>query len=387
MRWRASSSARPSRASTRAATAPAPTCRSSRRRSGALVRLGGRLGADRALVRHALRDALHLRLRLRRRPRRPRAGRPPPRGRAAPCPPAAAEPPSLAAGGRADQRAPARLRRAVGLRQPSSAAEPARAVTRGLGLATWLVVRGPADRSPGSSRGGLLSSARSGVGHHDQGGDRSSRVLPARRLFQEGVCRSRGSRLRDDEGDARSRGEDQDLRLRQLRPPRQAQAPGQEPADGRPHHHHRAPRAQLQGQPDPQARAQPAGRTRRPRSSACPCARELPAKLYYRIGEVAGIVGVEPHVLRYWETEFRSVRPQKSAKGQRIYSRRDVETLLKVKELLYAHRFTIAGARRKLREGGIEPAPPGRRRHQRGGAADARRAALAIRGESRGAAR
>ena len=86
--------------------------------------------------------------------------------------------------------------------------------------------------------------------------------------------------------------------------------------------------------------------------------RELPAKLYYRIGEVAGIVGVEPHVLRYWETEFRSIRPQKSAKGQRIYSRRDVETLLKVKDLLYAHRFTIAGARRKLREGGVEPAAP-----------------------------
>jgi DNA-binding transcriptional MerR regulator len=89
-----------------------------------------------------------------------------------------------------------------------------------------------------------------------------------------------------------------------------------------------------------------------------PVRRELPAKLYYRIGEVAGIVGVEPHVLRYWETEFRSVRPQKSAKGQRIYSRRDVETLLKVKDLLYAHRFTIAGARRKLREGGVEPASP-----------------------------
>jgi DNA-binding transcriptional MerR regulator len=87
--------------------------------------------------------------------------------------------------------------------------------------------------------------------------------------------------------------------------------------------------------------------------------RELPAKLYYRIGEVAGIVGVEAHVLRYWETEFRSIRPQKSAKGQRVYTRRDVETLLKVKELLYAHRFTIAGARRKLREGGIEPTGPG----------------------------
>ena len=85
---------------------------------------------------------------------------------------------------------------------------------------------------------------------------------------------------------------------------------------------------------------------------------QLPAKLYYRIGEVAGIVGVEPHVLRYWETEFRSIRPQKSAKGQRVYTRRDVETLLKVKELLYAHRFTIAGARRKLREGGVEPPAP-----------------------------
>jgi len=90
-------------------------------------------------------------------------------------------------------------------------------------------------------------------------------------------------------------------------------------------------------------------------------------KLYFRIGEVASIVGVEPHVLRYWESEFRSVRPQKSARGQRIYSRRDVDTLLKVKELLYAHRFTIAGAKRKLREGGVElavavasaPAPSG----------------------------
>jgi DNA-binding transcriptional MerR regulator len=82
---------------------------------------------------------------------------------------------------------------------------------------------------------------------------------------------------------------------------------------------------------------------------------ELPQKLYYRIGEVAGIVGVEPHVLRYWESEFRSIRPKKSAKGQRVYSRRDVESLLKVKELLYSHGFTIAGARRKLREGGVEP--------------------------------
>jgi DNA-binding transcriptional MerR regulator len=60
-------------------------------------------------------------------------------------------------------------------------------------------------------------------------------------------------------------------------------------------------------------------------------------------------------VLRYWETEFRSIRPQKSRKGQRIYSRRDVDRLLKVKDLLYTHGFTIAGARRRLREVGAEP--------------------------------
>ncbi len=80
-------------------------------------------------------------------------------------------------------------------------------------------------------------------------------------------------------------------------------------------------------------------------------------KLYYRIGEVSDIVGVEPHVLRYWETEFRSIRPQKSRKGQRIYSRKDVDKLLKVKDLLYTHGFTIAGARKRLREGGNEPDP------------------------------
>ncbi len=85
--------------------------------------------------------------------------------------------------------------------------------------------------------------------------------------------------------------------------------------------------------------------------------RELPVKLYYRIGEVAEIVGVEPHVLRDWETEFRSIRPQKSRKGQRIYSRRDVDKLLKVKDLLYTHGFTIAGARKRLRDTGLEPAP------------------------------
>jgi DNA-binding transcriptional MerR regulator len=84
----------------------------------------------------------------------------------------------------------------------------------------------------------------------------------------------------------------------------------------------------------------------------------LPTKLYFRIGEVASAVGVEAHVLRYWETEFRSIRPQKSARGQRVYSRRDVETLIRVKELLYDRGFTIAGARKQLRERGLEPREP-----------------------------
>jgi len=74
----------------------------------------------------------------------------------------------------------------------------------------------------------------------------------------------------------------------------------------------------------------------------------LPPKLYFRIGEVAELVGVEPHVLRYWEREFRSIRPTKSAKGQRVYSRRDVENLMRVRELLYKEGFTIAGAKKKL---------------------------------------
>jgi DNA-binding transcriptional MerR regulator len=74
----------------------------------------------------------------------------------------------------------------------------------------------------------------------------------------------------------------------------------------------------------------------------------LPPKLYFRIGEVATLVGVEPHVLRYWEREFRSIRPTKSAKGQRVYSRRDVENLMRVRDLLYSEGFTIAGAKKKL---------------------------------------
>ena len=86
-----------------------------------------------------------------------------------------------------------------------------------------------------------------------------------------------------------------------------------------------------------------------PRSDA------LPSKLFFRIGEVAGLVGVEPHVLRYWEREFRAIRPTKSSKGQRVYSRKDVENLLRVRALLYEEGFTIAGAKKKLaRPGTVE---------------------------------
>ncbi len=76
---------------------------------------------------------------------------------------------------------------------------------------------------------------------------------------------------------------------------------------------------------------------------------ELPAKKYFKIGEVAALVGVEPHVLRYWQTQFRQVRPQKSRSGHRQYRRRDVENLLAIKELLHVQRFTIAGARQALK--------------------------------------
>lgn len=83
--------------------------------------------------------------------------------------------------------------------------------------------------------------------------------------------------------------------------------------------------------------------------------RERTVKLYYRIGEAAELIGVEPHVLRYWESEFPTIRPQKARSGQRVYSRKDVERLSRIKELLYSQRFTIAGARQRLRELAAEP--------------------------------
>ncbi|MDM7924381.1 MAG: MerR family transcriptional regulator [Pyrinomonadaceae bacterium] len=75
---------------------------------------------------------------------------------------------------------------------------------------------------------------------------------------------------------------------------------------------------------------------------------QIPEKIYFKIGEVCDLVGVQAHVLRYWETEFSQLSPQKNRSGQRSYRRRDVEIALRIKELLYDELFTIAGARKKL---------------------------------------
>jgi len=75
---------------------------------------------------------------------------------------------------------------------------------------------------------------------------------------------------------------------------------------------------------------------------------EIPDKLFFRIGEVSQIVGVEAYVLRYWESEFRGLSPRKSSSGQRMFRRKDVELLLQIKHLLYDKKFTIEGARKEL---------------------------------------
>jgi DNA-binding transcriptional MerR regulator len=80
----------------------------------------------------------------------------------------------------------------------------------------------------------------------------------------------------------------------------------------------------------------------------------IPDKLYFKIGEVARIAGVEPYVLRYWETEFKEISPVKSRTKQRLYRRKDIETVIGIKKLLYDEGFTIDGARRRMREGRVE---------------------------------
>jgi DNA-binding transcriptional MerR regulator len=76
----------------------------------------------------------------------------------------------------------------------------------------------------------------------------------------------------------------------------------------------------------------------------------IPDKLFFRIGEVAELLDVKTYVLRFWETEFKMVHPSKSRSGQRVYRKKDVEILLLIKHLLYVERFSIEGARKRLRE-------------------------------------
>src|SRR5213078_5202635 len=77
---------------------------------------------------------------------------------------------------------------------------------------------------------------------------------------------------------------------------------------------------------------------------------EIPDKLYFKIGEVSELLGVEPYVLRYWESEFPVLSPKKSGTGHRMYRRKEVELLLKIKHLLYEKKYTIEGARLFLQD-------------------------------------
>ncbi|PLX98073.1 MAG: MerR family transcriptional regulator [Desulfuromonas sp.] len=79
-------------------------------------------------------------------------------------------------------------------------------------------------------------------------------------------------------------------------------------------------------------------------------ARDLPEKKYFKIGEVADLVGVKPHVLRYWESEFTCLKPVKSRSKQRLFRREDIETAKQIKELLYDQGLTISGAQKLLKK-------------------------------------
>ena len=85
----------------------------------------------------------------------------------------------------------------------------------------------------------------------------------------------------------------------------------------------------------------------------------IPNKLFFKIGEVCEITDTQPYVLRYWESEFQALAPAKNSSGQRIYRRRDIETVLRIKQLLYDEGFTIAGAKKRLESeaGGRAPTP------------------------------
>lgn len=79
----------------------------------------------------------------------------------------------------------------------------------------------------------------------------------------------------------------------------------------------------------------------------------IPEKLFYKIGEVSRIVGVEPYILRYWESEFSFLKPRKNKSGQRVYVRSDLDLILQIKRMLYEERYTISGVKKRFGEGFI----------------------------------
>ena len=87
--------------------------------------------------------------------------------------------------------------------------------------------------------------------------------------------------------------------------------------------------------------------------------KKIPSKLFFKIGEVCELTDTQPYVLRYWESEFPALAPAKNNSGQRIYRRRDIETVLRIKTLLYEEGFTIAGAKKKLEQEMKEQAKTG----------------------------
>ncbi len=92
-----------------------------------------------------------------------------------------------------------------------------------------------------------------------------------------------------------------------------------------------------------------------------PTENETLEKRYYRIGEASALTGIEPYVLRYWETEFSKIRPARSRSGQRLYRKVDIEVIRQIKDLLYQKRYTIEGARQHLNKPEkqpVQPAPP-----------------------------
>jgi len=102
--------------------------------------------------------------------------------------------------------------------------------------------------------------------------------------------------------------------------------------------------------PRPRSHADVVAARKSPTKKTAAAARE---KRYYRIGEVSKLTDVKPYVLRYWENEFRWMAPTKSRSKQRLYRQKDIEVIQLIKRLLYEERYTIAGARRKLRELGV----------------------------------